>query len=437
MVAWAQWPMPYQVPEVAPLSLESMPAIELAETEATIAVSGQGFAMSWDRATGRLSSWTQAGAELLVDGPVFNAWRAPTDNDLTPRRNNQIGNDWLQAGLDRLEHGLDDLTAEALGPQAARIVATTTVAAPADVAALPTHWDGTLAQIEQAVREFVDDATLKRAMLELGLDPDGFPADKAARVKQLVAQMDQAERIDKLLGALNAASEPGSMLRRHLGRYLGLPHAALKEAAGIDYPPARFKVTYIYTACGSGDLLIETDVQPLSALPHLPKLGLQMQVAGDYDTMTWYGRGPHETYVDRKLGAAFGVYSGSVDEQYVPYIKPQENGNKTDVYWVALTDGAGQGLLAMGQPTIETSAHHYSTENLAQADHTYALNWEETITWKLDYAQAGLGGGSCGPATRPEYMLPPDPVRFAVRLRPVTGDDTPLMSINKTTLPKV
>jgi len=108
----------------------------------------------------------------------------------------------------------------------------------------------------------------------------------------------------------------------------------------------------------------------------------------------------------------------------VPYVTPQENGNKTDVRWISLTNEEGCGLLAVAQPLLEVSAHHYSTWDLTTAKHLCELVRRERITLNLDWRQSGLGGASCGPATLPQYLIPAEPVRFAVRLRPLrAGDD--------------
>jgi beta-galactosidase/beta-glucuronidase len=186
-----------------------------------------------------------------------------------------------------------------------------------------------------------------------------------------------------------------------------------------------FDCEYTYTVYGSGDVAIDTNVLPGKNLPHLPRVGLQMVLPGGYETFTWYGRGPHETYVDRKAGAQVGVHTGLVDDQYVPYVVPQENGNKTDVRWVALTDGEGAGLLAVGEALMEVSAHHFATQDLAQARHTYELERREEITLNLDHAQSGLGGASCGPPTLPQYLIPPERQQFRVRLRPLAAGVSP------------
>jgi beta-galactosidase/beta-glucuronidase len=182
-----------------------------------------------------------------------------------------------------------------------------------------------------------------------------------------------------------------------------------------------FDCEIIYAVYGSGDVVIEARILPSEKLPPLPRIGLQMQLPGGYETFTWYGRGPHETYCDRKEGAQVGVYSGTVDEQYVPYIVPQENGNKTDVRWVALTDRHGVGLLAVGMPLLEVSAHHFTPEDLTGARHTHDLKWRDYITLNLDYKQSGLGGASCGPGTLPQYLIEPRPIQYRLRLRPFSA----------------
>lgn len=188
-----------------------------------------------------------------------------------------------------------------------------------------------------------------------------------------------------------------------------------------------FSVEYQYEVYGSGDVVLSMRVVPEGDLPPLPRVGVRMVLPQSFDRFTWYGRGPHESYVDRKSGAPVGVYSGTVDEQYVPYVRPQENGNKTDVRWLALTDGDGAGLLAVADlsdvqhPFFEASAHRFTAEDLVQARHTHELRLRDEIVLHLDYAQSGLGGASCGPGTLPKYLLFPHPVTFRFRLRPLTG----------------
>ncbi|GAB4573858.1 MAG: beta-galactosidase LacZ [Anaerolineae bacterium] len=200
--------------------------------------------------------------------------------------------------------------------------------------------------------------------------------------------------------------------------------------------PLNFTTTTRYTIFSSGDVAVESRVHvPLQA-PPLPRLGLTMQVPGGFEQFAWFGRGPQESYIDRKAGVAVGLYAGTVDEQYVPYILPQENGNKTDVRWLALRREDGAGLLVSADPLMEASAHHFTAHDLYAAFHTNELPRREEITLNVDRMQCGLGGASCGPGTLPEYLIMPGEYTFAVRLRPVTAEDD-LRTLARLRLPEI
>lgn len=178
-------------------------------------------------------------------------------------------------------------------------------------------------------------------------------------------------------------------------------------------------VEYWYTVVGDGSVLIEHFIFPLTKPVVLPRVGLTMTLPGEFDRMTWYGPGPHETYPDRKSGAKVGIYSGSVDEQYFPYIVPEENGNKTDTRWATFTNANGVGLKVTGFPTVNVSAHHYTARDLAAAKHTYDLTRRDEITLNVDHAMSGLGNGSCGPGVLEQYQLSAREYRYLVLLSPV------------------
>jgi hypothetical protein len=107
-----------------------------------------------------------------------------------------------------------------------------------------------------------------------------------------------------------------------------------------------------------------------------------------------------------------------VDEQYVPYIMPQENGNKTDVRWAALSNADGHGLLVSGEPLLEVSASHYTAADLYRALHTPDLVRRPEVYLNLDLMQSGLGGNSCGPRTLDKYLVWPGEHRFSLLFRP-------------------
>ena len=234
----------------------------------------------------------------------------------------------------------------------------------------------------------------------------------------------------------------------HLKHYV--QHAQLSQAtknyavveidaslATPSFLPA-FNVKYTYTVFGSGDITLKTDVTPNNVkydkpLPSLPKIGLQMILNKEFDNMQWYGRGPHESYSDRKESALIGVYSGTVDEQFENYVRPQENGNKTDVRWVALTNLRGTGLLANGAELINTSASHYTDENLTAATHTNELNRIDEIVLNIDHKVSGVGSGSCGPQTLEQYQIKPEQTSFTIRLRAFSKDEWSPGSLSKVT----
>ncbi len=189
---------------------------------------------------------------------------------------------------------------------------------------------------------------------------------------------------------------------------------------------ARYITTY--SVLGNGDIVVSNRFTPSNAegLPVMPRFGMSMALPAAFDTIEWYGRGPHESYWDRKTGAAVGIYKGTVMEQYHPYIRPQENGNKTDVRWVSVTDKEGYGLLAVGMPLLSVSASHYLNgdfdpgEKKAQR-HPYDLKRRELVTLNLDYRQMGVGGDtSWGDRAlpHPEYRLPVKAYEYHFRLRP-------------------
>ena len=77
-----------------------------------------------------------------------------------------------------------------------------------------------------------------------------------------------------------------------------------------------------------------------------------MGIRGDLNKVTWYGRGPHENYIDRKLSAKAGIHTSEVEDLYFQYIRPQEGGYRTDVRWLDLKDAKGNGMMVCGYPTL-------------------------------------------------------------------------------------
>jgi beta-galactosidase len=150
-------------------------------------------------------------------------------------------------------------------------------------------------------------------------------------------------------------------------------------------------------------------------VPILPRFGTLFTLPGQLDQITWYGRGPEPTYSDRKQ-APLGLYSGAVAQQYVSYSRPQENGNKVDVRWVAVTSTSGTGLLAKGlmqldengEPTgaLSVAASRFGKEQMENAEYDFQLSDERKTFLNVDFAQLGVGGNDSW-ASLPEepYVL--------------------------------
>lgn len=197
----------------------------------------------------------------------------------------------------------------------------------------------------------------------------------------------------------------------------------VESIVGSEQQPEAFFHWATYTIRGDGEVEIDNKVQVNLSLNNLPRMGLALTMPPGYEQFSWFGRGPHESYQDRKAGTAVGRYQGTVDEQYVPYIMPQENGNKTDVRWLSLTNESGVGLKVSAPELMEASASHFSTEELFKALHTNELTRQDQVFLYLDDRQAGLGGASCGPATLPQYHLKPGIHQFTFRLKPILPED--------------
>ena len=201
-----------------------------------------------------------------------------------------------------------------------------------------------------------------------------------------------------------------------------------------------FLCHYTYSLFGSGDLILsvrgkpyvnplDTQATPDQWPEKMPRIGLGLALQPGFERATWYGRGPGESYADSQEAALFGVWHASVDELMTSYMKPQENGNRKDTHWVALTDTRGLGLLAIGRPLIDFSAHHYTADDLSAAKHPCDLVRRNEIILHLDMRQRGLGSGSCGPQPLAEHEIKPDAFAFSVRLRPFSKDQAPAMNL--------
>ncbi|HKL20640.1 MAG TPA: hypothetical protein VJ904_02470, partial [Tichowtungia sp.] len=118
-----------------------------------------------------------------------------------------------------------------------------------------------------------------------------------------------------------------------------------------------------------------------------------------------------------------GVFCGTVDEQWVEYPRPQENGNKTDVRWVSLTDANGDGLLfTAGDRPLSVGARYYSTATMEASAYSFEMQRAEDLFLNIDYGQQGVAGvNSWRTIALPQYQLAEKQPRYSYRIRPLNA----------------
>lgn len=199
------------------------------------------------------------------------------------------------------------------------------------------------------------------------------------------------------------------------------------------------EVTYVFSSSGTLAINVKGVPGGLNLPRTLPRVGFSMELppdwAGSGDESTpgaieWYGRGPGESYCDKKLSQRVGIYGVSTaSELWTEYEYPQEGGNRTDTRWVAFTNAGGKTITAQfvdletsagkkNRKLFDFNASHYRVKDVDAATHPHKLHKKRTdkVVLRLDAAHHGLGSGSCGPKTRDEYALPNKDFEFELLL---------------------
>ncbi len=167
-------------------------------------------------------------------------------------------------------------------------------------------------------------------------------------------------------------------------------------------PLCRGKVKTIYRIDRRGTLSVRHEICPKH---DMLRIGFTMAVRRDYNIFTWFGRGPNENYCDRKWGSPVGVYSFDAADLGHCYMRPQENGNRTELRRLEIRDGSGSALLLTGDK-FSFSAWPYSQDALEKAKHLHELKAEDFVTVNLDLMQCGVGGDFPGVAKlHDEYKI--------------------------------
>lgn len=164
--------------------------------------------------------------------------------------------------------------------------------------------------------------------------------------------------------------------------------------------------TMAYDVDGEGKIEVRLQLTPGEGLPEIPEVGVMFGMDLALDQLEWYGRGPLENYSDRNTGAKLGLYGGRVKDQWVPYLRPQECGNKTDVRHAEITNGQGEGLRITGLPRMELNVLPYTPQEIEASDHAFKLPVPARTVVRIIGKQMGVGGDdSWGSRPHPEHIL--------------------------------
>ena len=198
-------------------------------------------------------------------------------------------------------------------------------------------------------------------------------------------------------------------------------------------------VTTTYTVSLNGSVRVRAEIDCSDAgVPTLARVGMRMRLAASMRNISFFGRGPHENYPDRKRSAHVGLHESDLSAQVVPYIVPGESGGRADVVWAAAADSDGVGLLAVtppGESFALFSAQPFSTEQLAVAKHTSELGLDlddaansgcDPVHFTLDHAHMGLGGDvGWLPSVHEPFKVEPRAFSYSYTLVPLRPGQRP------------
>ena len=165
------------------------------------------------------------------------------------------------------------------------------------------------------------------------------------------------------------------------------------------------KHSQLITPVVDGFKVKESVVLP-KQLKDVARVGINFELNGGLSDLTWFGSGPHESYPDRKI-ARIGRYISTVNDQYIPYVRPQENGGHTGVRWFELTNAGGHGVRIQLSRPLQVSVTPNRSVDLADATHDVEVVTSGNTVVHIDAEHRGLGTASCGPDTIAKYIIKP------------------------------
>lgn len=182
-------------------------------------------------------------------------------------------------------------------------------------------------------------------------------------------------------------------------------------------PIAKMLATYtVYTEDG---LTIDIDTKIREDLPHLPRFGLQFTMPEGTENLTYFGKGPVESYADKRHASHMGLFRTTATENHEPYVKPQENGAHADTHWACFSSLPGHGIAALctARPFSFNCSHFTPAQLSCTAHNDQLVPLKETVI-NLDYRQDGIGSNSCGPALAPKWQFAQKEFTFSIRVLP-------------------
>lgn len=201
--------------------------------------------------------------------------------------------------------------------------------------------------------------------------------------------------------------------------------AIIEAAYELPEVSAKLSLTYVINNEGTMKVTQKMIADKNAKVANMFRFGMQMQMPRSFDQVEYYGRGPVENYIDRKGNADLGIYRQSVAEQFYSYIRPQENGTKSDLRWWKTLNVSGHGIQVVAAEPFSASALHYTIESLdegthKQQGHSPEVEEADLTNFCFDLIQAGLGcEDSWGRIARPEYQVPYGDYEFTFILKPI------------------
>ncbi|MGI9550025.1 MAG: glycoside hydrolase family 2 TIM barrel-domain containing protein, partial [Aurantibacter sp.] len=237
---------------------------------------------------------------------------------------------------------------------------------------------------------------------------------EASEAQNLISLQVNSNEGEKVVDAIKLAENPFKVKNK------------LQLTANYEIPSVEGQVAITYSINNQGEILVSTQLTGIKEdLPILPRFGNNFIINRAYDNVNWYGRGKHENYQDRKTSALVGSHNAKVGDLYYPYIRPQENGNRTDIRTLSFTNSVGKGITISATQLFGFSAHHQYNSDFdegykKQQRHTYDIPKRDLININIDHSQMGVGGdNSWGLMPHKKYQIKPGNLSFSYMIQPI------------------